>query len=209
MQEQRDSLAEEQFMADVAAERIQFRLRADRERWKMPKEIETGRPETARQLARNSGGPTERSLFSPVYEDDFNSAEAEFACYLDEKNALRWWHRNVAKTGYGLQGWKRNRVYPDFIFAKERTGETDRIFVWEMKGAQLEGNLDTEYKRKLLQTLTANYRAEDGVKAGTLQLIGLGGEAIDCDLVLMSDWKTEVLKKWQDENQFGAAAALS
>ena len=46
---------------------------------------------TARQLARNSGGLTENSLFSPVYEDDFNSQEAEFACYLDELKALRWW----------------------------------------------------------------------------------------------------------------------
>src|SRR5262249_54986042 len=42
LQEQRDVLAEEQFMNDVAAEHIQFRLRADRQLWKMPAEIETG-----------------------------------------------------------------------------------------------------------------------------------------------------------------------
>jgi type III restriction enzyme len=196
MQEQRDLLAEKQFMTDVAAERIQFRLRADRELWKMPTEIDTTYAETAMQLPRNTGGPLEQSLFSPVYHDDFNSEEREFACYLDEKNALRWWHRNVAKTGYGIQGWKKNRVYPDFIFARERTNETDRIFVWEMKGLQLEGNLDTEYKRKLLQTVSTHYRAEDGMKAGTLQLVGQAGEAIECDLVLMDEWKTEVNKRW-------------
>jgi type III restriction enzyme len=197
LQEQRDVLAEEQFMTDVAAELIQFRLRADRQLWKMPAEVETGHSETALQLARNSGEPLERSLFSPVYHDDFNTSEREFACYLDEKNALRWWHRNVAKTGYSLQGWKKNRVYPDFIFARERTGKTDRIFVWEMKGPQLEGNLDTEYKRKLLETLSANYRAEDGVKAGTLQLVGQAGEAVECDLVFMSEWKTKINVKWE------------
>ena len=196
LQEQRDLLAEEQFMNDVAAEHIQFRLRADRQLWKMPTEIDTGHSETALQLARNSGEPLGRSLFSPVYHDDFNTPERDFACYLDEKNALRWWHRNVAKTGYSLQGWKKNRVYPDFIFARERTGKTDRIFVWEMKGPQLEGNLDTEYKRKLLETLSTHYRAEDGVKAGTLQLVGQAGEAVECDLVFMSEWKTKINLKW-------------
>src|SRR5262249_18540191 len=157
MQEQRDILAEKLFVADVTAERIQFRLRADRELWKMPMEIDTAHAETAMQLPRNTGGPVERSLFSPIYHDDFDSEEREFACYLDEKTALRWWHRNVAKSGYGIQGWKKNRVYPDFIFGRERTSESDRIFVWEMKGLQLEGNLDTEYKRRLLQTVSAHY----------------------------------------------------
>jgi type III restriction enzyme len=196
VQEQRDVLAEKLFLSDVAAERIQFRLRADRQLWRMPTEIETDRPEKSRQLARNSGGPTEKSLFSPIYQDDFNGAEAEFACYLDEAKALRWWHRNVAKAdNYWLQGWKKNRVYPDFIFAHERTGKTDRLFVWETKGDQLEGNLDTNYKRKLLETVTKHYRAEDGVKAGKLELIGQAGEAVECELVLMSEWKTEVLKK--------------
>jgi type III restriction enzyme len=198
IQGQRDLLAEEQFVADVTAERIQFRLRADRELWRMPMEIETGHLEGARQLQRTSGGPIERSLFSPVFEDDFDNPEQEFACYLDERNALRWWHRNVAKTGYGIQGWKKHRVYPDFIFARERTGKSERILVWEMKGAQLEGNLDTEYKRKLLETVTANYRAEDGFKAGTLQLVGQTGEEVECDLVLMEEWKTKVLKEFQE-----------
>jgi type III restriction enzyme len=199
VQEQRDLLAEKQFMDDVMAERIQFRLRADREPWKMPAEIETNREENAMQLPRNSGGSLERSLFSPVYYDDLNSDERAFACYLDEKNALRWWHKNVAKSGYGLQGWKKNRVYPDFIFARERTEKADRLFIWEMKGLQLEGNLDTEYKRKLLRLLSEHYRAEGGVKAGTLQLVGQAGEAIECDLVLMDEWKTELNKRWQDQ----------
>jgi type III restriction enzyme len=97
-----------------------------------------------------------------------------------------------------IQGWRKNRVYPDFIFARERTGGTGKIFVWEMKGDQLEGNLDTIYMRKLLKAMKTHYRAEDGVKAGTLQLIGQAGEAIECDLVLMSEWKTGVLEKLAD-----------
>jgi len=198
LQEQRDDLAEKQFMADVAKEKIQFRLRADRELWKIPKQIETDRPMNARQLARDSGGVTENSLFGPVYQDDFNGDEAGVACYLDEAKALRWWHRNVAKTGnYSVQGWKKNRVYPDFIFARERTGQTDRILVWETKGDQLEGNLDTEYKRRLLQTISANYRAEDGIKAGEMELVGQAGETVQCELILMREWKTEIRKRFE------------
>ena len=37
--------------------------------------------------------------------------------------------------------------------------------------------------------------AEDGVKAATLELIGQAGESIECELILMSEWKTKVLKK--------------
>jgi type III restriction enzyme len=99
----------------------------------------------------------------------------------------------VAKgANYSIQGWKKGKVYPDFIFAHERTPKADRILVWEMKGDQLEGNLDTEYKRKLLATVSAHFKVEDGVKAGTLELVGQGGETVLCELVLMSGWNTQL-----------------
>jgi type III restriction enzyme len=194
--QQRDVLAENQFIGDVNEGRIQFRLRADRTLWQLPKEIETDAVANAAQLPRNSGGPIEKSVFSPVYKSDYNQDEADFACYLDELQALRWWHRNVAKPGgYWIQGWRKHRVYPDFIFAHERQGKTDLIRVWETKGDQLEGNLDTRYKRKLLELASKHFHAEDGIKAGKLELVGRAGETIECDLVLMSEWKTEVSKK--------------
>jgi type III restriction enzyme len=196
--QQRDLLAEEQFIGDVNDGRIQFRLRADRALWQLPKEMATDRLANAAQLPRNSGAPIERSVFAPVYKDDYNRDEGGFACYLDELQALRWWHRNVAKAGgYWIQGWKKHKVYPDFIFAHERKGKTDLIRVWETKGDQLEGNLDTKYKRKLLELTSKHYRAEDGVRAGKLELVGRAGESVECDLVLMSEWKTEVSKKLQ------------
>jgi hypothetical protein len=44
--------------------------------------------------------------------------EGEFACYLDEQKALQWWHRNAAMaSNYFVQGWLKNKVYPDFVFA--------------------------------------------------------------------------------------------
>jgi type III restriction enzyme len=191
---ERDRLAEAKFREDVAAERIQFRLRADQTAWELPTALETDRPVKARKLVRqSSGGPIEKSVFAPVYEEDFNPNEAEFACYLDEQAALQWWHRNVAKSGnYHLQGWKKNRVYPDFIFAHQKAGKKQRIVVWETKGDQLEGNLDSEYKRKLLDTMTQCFKAEEVVRAGELELVSEDGTTVICEMVLMSDWKAGI-----------------
>jgi len=195
---ERDRLAEARFLEDVAEERIQFRLRADQTPWEIPFVLETDQPKTARQLVRSSGGPIEKSIFAPVYQDDFNSDEADFACYLDEQAALEWWHRNVAKTGnYAVQGWRKNRVYPDFIFGHQRSGKKQRIVVWETKGDQLEGNLDSEYKRKLLKTMSDAFKTEDVVHAGELELVSKDGTSVMCKMVLVSEWKTEVLKELQ------------
>jgi type III restriction enzyme len=192
---ERDRLAEAQFFGDVAAQRIQFRLRADRAVWELPMTLDTDRPEKARKLVRpSSGSPVEKSIFSPVYEDDFNADEAKFACYLDEQAALKWWHRNVAKSGnYALQGWRKNRVYPDFIFAQQRSGKRHRIVVWETKGDQLEGNIDTVYKRKLLDTMSKCFKAEDVVRADEMELVGKEGTSVTCEMVLMSEWKSRIL----------------
>jgi type III restriction enzyme len=193
LQLQRDRIAGEQFIAHVHAERIQFRLRADAQLWRLPKEMPTDRPVNARQMARDDGKLTQSSLFEPVYEDDFNRDERDFACYLDAEKALSWWHRNVAKgSNYSIQGWKKGKVYPDFIFAHSRQGKKDRLLVWEMKGPQLEGNLDTEYKRKLLETMSSAFKSEHTVKAGTLELIDEGGDSVLCELVLLPNWKTKL-----------------
>jgi type III restriction enzyme len=193
---ERDRLAEERFSADVAAERIQFRLRADRNNWTMPALMDTELAERSPLLYRDDGKVVQKSLFSPMYKDDANSEEAEFACYIDEEKALRWWHKNVARAGhYFVQGWRKSKVYPDFIFALQRTNSKERLIVLETKGDQLAGNLDTTYKKSLLERLNRAYRQDDVVKAGELQLVSKGKEVL-CDLVLMSEAKTEFHKRY-------------
>jgi type III restriction enzyme len=188
---ERDRLSEQKFMADVAAEKIQFRLRTDKSNWTMPGDVETDLPENSPQLIRTDGRTVQRSIFSPEYRANFNSDEADFACYIDEVGALQWWHRNVARAGhYFVQGWRKNKVYPDFIFALQRKNGKERLVVLETKGDQLAGNLDTTYKQKLLDKLTKAYKQDEVVKAGELQLVGTGREVV-CDLVLISEWKTK------------------
>jgi type III restriction enzyme len=188
---ERAARAEVLFKADVAAGHIQFRLRLDGQNWRMPFAMETTEPDTARQLVGKSGGPLERSLFAPVYESDLNGEESDIAVYLDGEKALVWWHRNVARTQYGLQGWRRSKIYPDFIFAVQGHGKSQRITVLETKGDQLD-NLDTAYKRQVLTFLSNNFGWDSTLPAGTLELIKDNGETVECTLILMSEWETKL-----------------
>ena len=157
----------------------------------MPFTVETTEPKDARQLLGNDGGALGKSLFKPVYESDLNKDERDVAVYLDGDTAISWWHRNVARAQYGLQGWKRSRIYPDFIFAAGGAGASRRITVLETKGDHLD-NLDTDYKRALLSFLSGNFRWDDATPAGELQLVTNTGESVECTLILMSEWKARL-----------------
>lgn len=188
LEAERARRAEALFKAEVAAGRIQFRLRLDGRNWRMPFTVETTEPETARQLLSRTGGPLEKSLFAPVYENELNSDEREVAVYLDGEKALTWWHRNVARTQYGIQGWKNAKIYPDFIFAVQKEGEAKLITILETKGDQLD-NLDTAYKRDVLDFLSDNFAWDSVTPAGELELVQNTGEVVKGKLVLMSEWK--------------------
>lgn len=186
----RNARAEALFKAEVAAGRIQFRLRLDGRNWRMPFSVETTEPENARQLLNRAGGPLEKSLFAPVYENELNSDERDVAVYLDGEKTLAWWHRNVARTQYGLQGWKKAKIYPDFIFAVQREGQAKRITVLETKGDQLD-NLDTAYKREALTFLSDHFRWDETTPVGELELVN-NGETVEGTLILMSEWKAKL-----------------
>ncbi len=183
--------AEELFKKLVASGLVQFRLRADGKNWHMPDEMITTLPENATQLPNLNGASLEKSLFSPVYADELNGQEQGVAVYLDDQDTLKWWHRNVARSHYGLQGWKRGKVYPDFIFAIKRDGNGDRIVALETKGDQLD-NADTAYKRDLLDFLSNSFEWNKTVPAGTLELLQPDGATVECTLILMSEWKAKL-----------------
>ncbi|MEX4006756.1 DEAD/DEAH box helicase [Neoaquamicrobium sediminum] len=191
LDKERAARAETLFRQQVANGVIQFRLRLDGRNWQMPFAVETSEPEGARTLAGKDGGPLEKSLFSPVYENELNKDERAVAVHLDAEEALAWWHRNAARAHYGLQGWRRAMIYPDFIFAVKREGAGARITVLETKGNQLD-NLDTAYKRDVLNVLSENFAWDATAPAGTLELVQDNGETVECTLILMSEWKTKL-----------------
>jgi type III restriction enzyme len=124
-----------------------------------------------------------------------NGFETEFACYLDSQAALRWWHRNVARTQYGLQGWQRHKVYPDFVFATAERDGQEMVVVMETKGAHLQ-NDDTTYKRALLERLRGMFRDERLTPAGSLALESPGGARLTCDLVFDEAWRGELATRY-------------
>jgi type III restriction enzyme len=187
---QREALAEGVFRDRLAEGRIEFRLRADRTDYELPSHLDTVMPAKPRRLRREEDdGEVERSLFEPFYEHLLdNDFERDFACYLDSRAALRWWHRNVARAGYGLQGWRRNRVYPDFVFMKTEQDGSDTLVVMETKGAHL-GNEDTDYKRAFLAELETAWRDDRLQQAGELELVSGSGDRLLCRLVFDQNWR--------------------
>ena len=184
--------AEKLFKDRVATGHIQFRLRLDgRHNWKMPRTMETTEPEDAAQLPSKTGEPLQKSLFAPVYKAEMNNAEQKVTVYLDSEQAVTWWHRNVARSQYGIQGWKKAKIYPDFIFAVQKSGKAKRITVLETKGDHLD-NPDTAYKRDLLEFLSKNFAWDHYKPAGELKLVQDNGETVDCALILMSEWQKKL-----------------
>jgi type III restriction enzyme len=184
---ERDARSEALFRAAVKAGDIQFRLRLDGNNWRMPDHMLTTEPVNAPHLTGATGGALDRSLFSPVFRNELNGEEQNVAVHLDGDGTVKWWHRNVAKASYGmgLHGWKRGRIYPDFIFATGGKAGAGRIVVLETKGDHLQ-NPDTDYKRDVLDFLTQNFSWDQAVPAGQLQ-IAMTGETVECVLVLMED----------------------
>ena len=98
------------------------------------------------------GEKMQRSLFDPlgIVEDDFDSKdEKDVALWLDSQDQLFFWYKNaVGKNWYFLQGWRSNKLYPDFISTTRKSDGTygiDKVFVIESKGMHLVGNSKTSY----------------------------------------------------------------
>ena len=188
---ERDRLAEELFTAEVEAGRIQFRLRTDKHNWRMPDSVETERAADSRQLYRPDGKAVEKSLFSPFYSDDLNPDEQRIACYLDGEQAITWWHRNIAKQHYALQGWRKQKVYPDFIFALSANGDTKRLMIVETKGDHLQ-NEDSEYKQRLLNLCSGNFDWVNVKTVGEMEWEYSPQTSVTCALVYLKNWQTEL-----------------
>jgi len=108
-------------------------------------------------LEKGPGELVQNSLFEPVFSSEFNNPERNFAIHLDNSEAIYWWHRIAARQGYFLQGWRKDRFYPDFLAClKSDVSGRVRLLILEMKGRHLQ-NSDTKYKEALFSTLERTY----------------------------------------------------
>ena len=140
----------------------------------------------ARELIENlqEAGDTDAEIYDrrsclafTLREHVTDALERNFARYLDEHEALQWWHRvAVRRRGdYYLRGWRRERIWPDFVAMGGETDGKPHVLVFETKGKHLD-NPDTDYKRRVLETLQNVYNCgtmtvRDGPAKGTFRLV--------------------------------------
>ena len=137
---------------------IRFHLETDaRLNYEMERFFSVALPVKSRTLQGELVREIQRSLFEPVFESFFDSEiEKSAAIYLDKSDSIYWWHRIAARQDYSLQGWKRHKVYPDFLAFRK---DDNRLFIIELKGDQFRGNPDTVYKGDLLRKLQEIYKS--------------------------------------------------
>ena len=183
IKQQRDSAAEKLFQNKIRKKDITFHLKTTQDAWKMPPTISFRVPvgKKPKFLPRETNDPLQLGLFEKYSESDFTSLEKSAAWWLDEKDVIKWWHRIVARKEYGLQGWKKHVVYPDFIALVEKKGISKTIHLIETKGKYLLGNDDTTYKEKLFGQLASAARSG---KVGDMSIPNAGKQI---DLYMVRD----------------------
>ena len=183
-----DKLAETVFKEKLEAGKIQFNLQADGAlNYQLERTLMVSLTPEARPMTHQHGDPLQLNLFEQVFEAEFNKLETDFALYIDKQSAIQWWHRIAARQGYFLQGWRRDRVYPDFIACLQRS-ETgpQKLCIFETKGQHLEGNSDTTYKQKLIETLETAYR--NATQHGTMDITSPNNKTMSFRMLFEDSW---------------------
>lgn len=116
LEKERDKLGESVFRDQIFKKTMFFFLLHGKGGYELPSRIKVKK--NSKPLVRNDYTPLQRSLFEFVEEEKFNDAEKAVALYLDEQEKLLWWYRNLSRIDYYLQGWKKNKIYPDFILSE-------------------------------------------------------------------------------------------
>ena len=158
--EQIDRRAKAKFRELLDAGVISFNLEASEANYQIREEIEYAVRDDDHPLSK-SGNVVQSSLFEMVLKRDFNNFERDFAFYIEGNKAISWWHRVAVsqRSGYYLRGWRRERVFPDFVALATRSGDLQdyrqQLLIFETKGAHLKDNDDSRYKRCLMSLLEA------------------------------------------------------
>ncbi|MFT4202694.1 MAG: DEAD/DEAH box helicase family protein [Chitinophagaceae bacterium] len=142
LDKERNRLSEQVFRKMVSDKKLCFFLIENKGGFVLPSRIKV---KSNKQLVRNDNTPIQKSLFDYVPEENINDLEKSVAIYLDEQEKLLWWYRNMSRQDYHIQGWKRNKIYPDYIAANKYNDDYRTVYVLETKGIHLR-NEDTKYK---------------------------------------------------------------
>lgn len=184
-----DRLAEAAFDRLFEREQLCFYLECVECRFEIPSSIEI---RSIGRLRHDDDTDVAKSLFDYAERAGFNKYEAEVALVLDKHPEVLWWYQNkVGKENFSIQGFRKNRIFPDFVVQNGKDEKpVARVVVVESKGRHLGGNPDTEYKRKIAQRFT-----EIGKKVSWQKL----GEGFDRHQFRFQILDEGLYDSWRDE----------
>lgn len=188
LEKERNRLSEQVFRKMVADKKLCFFLITGKGGFELPSRIKV---KSNKQLVRNDNTPIQKSLFDYVPEENINDLEKSVAIYLDEQEKLLWWYRNMSRQDYHIQGWKRNKIYPDFLASDKQEDNDDygTVYVLETKGIHLK-NEDTKYKQDVFALCT-----ELGAKRAWKELFDeFPDRNFEFQVVFEDEWQNKINK---------------
>jgi len=184
-----DDAAEKLFKHKIATGSISFSLVGYKNDFTVPDEQDVTLTDDSLPLF-SFANAAKKTLFETVFKGELNGFEENVALFMDQAKAIKWWHRiAVNKRSYSIQGWKRNKIYPDFLCEIEPEEDGQRMLVLETKGKHLD-NEDTAFKRRLFEVL------EEAYQIGTVDLIDEQAQEIKFAILMQSAerdaWKMDL-----------------
>ncbi len=168
---------------------IAFKLTGTKTDWEMEDwtEIEF-RPGDDKWMRNANDDDLQLSLFEHIKDGELNETlEKPVALFLDGSGAIAWWWRLTSRGNWGLQGWRRHKVYPDFLM--RLSGDGRRMLVLETKGKQLD-NGDTAFKRDLMAALGDAYAKPS---PGEIELFDDSPDSVKFKMLMQEDdWRTDL-----------------
>jgi len=184
---EKDRLAQDIFQGLIRSKDMRFLMLRDSPGYHLPSKLRARKGE--KTLTREDGSQLQLSLFEFVPEDELNPPEKAVAWYLDEQQKLFWWYRNMARQDYAIQGWRKNRIYPDFIVAEAGPDRSDysRVYVVETKGIHLK-NEDTDYKKNIFDFCNKLAEEKSWAELG----LGFPDKKIRFEVVFEDEWQRKL-----------------
>ena len=189
LEKERDKAAEKVFKELVSNKKLHFFLITDKGGFTIPPRIKV---KSNKQLIRDDNTPIQKSLFDIVPEENINELEKSVAIYLDKQEKLLWWYRNMSKQDYHIQGWKKNKIYPDFIASKINPDDDKdyaNVYVLETKGLHLK-NEDTKYKQDVFELCNVL-----GTKKTWKELdLDFPDKKVEFQIIFEKEWENKINK---------------
>jgi len=193
LEKERDKMAEQVFKKLLDKKKLCFFLIQEKGHHVLPSHIKV--KSNKKLINERTNEAIQKSLFDYVPEENFNELEKSVAIYLDEQEKLLWWYRNMSRQDYHIQGWKRKKIYPDFIAADKKKDSKDdygTVYVLETKGIHLK-NEDTKYKQDVFVLCK-----ELGAKKAWKELFDeFPDHAFEFQVVYSDEWQNRINEIFQ------------